>query len=73
MADGYSVTVRITVRGTHTEIFHGIAVTGWQTEITGIAIRRIGNGKIIEEWIESDQPGLMQQPGSFHLPAQANI
>lgn len=72
IAEADKVTVRITARGTHTGVFQGIAATGRQTEITGIAIRRIADGKIVEEWVINDQLGLMQQLGLFHLPAQAD-
>jgi len=72
IAEADKVTLRITARGTHTGVFQGIAATGRRTEISGIAIRRIADGKIAEEWVINDQLGLMQQLGIFHLPAQSN-
>jgi steroid delta-isomerase-like uncharacterized protein len=68
IAEGDKVTLRITARGTHTGIFQGIAASGKKTEITGIAIRRIVDGKIVEEWVVNDQLGLMQQLGIFKMP-----
>jgi hypothetical protein len=53
-------------------VFQGVAATGRQTEIMGIAIRRIADGKIAEEWVINDQPGLMKQFSIFHLPDRAN-
>jgi predicted ester cyclase len=47
IAEGDTVAVRITALGTHTGTFQGIAARGWQTEITGIAIRRMGMGKLL--------------------------
>jgi len=67
IAEGDKVTVRITARGTHTGMFQGIPATGKKTEITGIAIRRIVDGKIVEEWVVNDQLGLMQQLGVFSM------
>jgi steroid delta-isomerase-like uncharacterized protein len=70
IAESDKVAVRITARGTHTGLFQGIAPTGKKTEITSIAIRRITDGKIVEEWVINDQLGLMQQLGIFNMPAQ---
>ena len=70
IAEGDKVTVRLTARGTHTGVFQGLVATGKLTKISGIAIRRIKAGKIIEEWVVNDQLGLMQQLGLFHLPTQ---
>lgn len=69
IAEGDMVAVRITARGTHTGIFQGIAASGKKTEITGIAMRRIADGKIVEEWVVNDQLGLMQQLGIFKMPS----
>jgi len=41
----------------------GIAPTGKQVTITGIAISRIVGGKTVEEWGEMDNLGMMQQLG----------
>ena len=70
VAEGDQVAVRITARGTHTGLFQGIPGTGKITKISGIAIRRILNGKIVEEWVVNDQLGLLQQLGIFKAPAQ---
>jgi predicted ester cyclase len=42
----------------------GIAPTGKQGMMTGIAISRIVGGKIAEEWGEMDNLGMMQQLGA---------
>ena len=63
IAEGDKVAVRITARGSHTGTFQGIAATGKRTEITGIAIRQIADGKIVAEWVVNDQLGLLQQIG----------
>ena len=71
VAEGDKVTVRITVRGTHTGFYQGKQPTGKLTRITGIAIRRILGEKIVEEWVVNDQLGLMQQLGLFKVTAPA--
>jgi steroid delta-isomerase-like uncharacterized protein len=71
VAEDDRVVVRITARGTHTGMFQGIAGTGKLTKITGIAIRRILEEKIVEEWVITDQLGLLQQIGLFKFPLQS--
>ena len=61
MAMGDKVVVRYTVRGTHTGAFMGIPATGKPVEYSGMAIFRIADGKIVEQWQVADQWGLMQQ------------
>ena len=41
----------------------GVAATGKAITLSGIAIYRIANGKIQEEWDYTDLFGLMQQLG----------
>jgi len=61
IAEGNKVALRMRGRGTHKGVFQGVSPTGKQFEITGMAIRRIVNDKIVEEWANPDQLGLMQQ------------
>lgn len=55
------VVVRYTVRATHKGDFMNIPATGKPVKYSGIAIFRIANGKIVEQWQEADVVGLMQQ------------
>jgi steroid delta-isomerase-like uncharacterized protein len=71
VAEGDKVVVRITARGTHTGEYQGLPGTGKITKITGIAIRRVLDGKIVEEWVITDQLGLLQQIGIIKLPQQS--
>ncbi len=41
----------------------GIAPTGKQIEVGGIAIHRLADGKIVEDWASMDLLGMMQQLG----------
>lgn len=59
------VTLRMIGRDTHTGNFQGTPPTGKRFEITGIAMRRILGGKIVEEWANPDQLCLMQQIGAI--------
>lgn len=70
VAEGDKVAIRWSWGGTHTGEFMGVAPTGKQVTITGISILRIAGGKIVEEWGEMDNLGLMQQLGAFPPPGQ---
>jgi steroid delta-isomerase-like uncharacterized protein len=64
VAEGDKVVTRFSARGTHqgeTEEFG--PPTGTQMEITGIAIERFADGKIVENWTNYDALGLLQQLG----------
>ncbi len=63
IAEGDKVVQRFTVRGTHKGEWMGIAPTGKQIEVGGIAIHRLAGGKIVEDWTSMDMLGMMQQLG----------
>jgi steroid delta-isomerase-like uncharacterized protein len=63
IAEGDTVVVRYTWRGTHQGGLMGIPPTGKQVAVSAIAIFRIANGKGIEEWLNADYLGLLQQLG----------
>ena len=60
VGEGDMVAVRHIWRGTH----EGIPPTGRQVTSTGADIYRIVDGKIVEEWSEFDELGLLRQVGS---------
>jgi steroid delta-isomerase-like uncharacterized protein len=70
-AEGDKVVQRFTARGTHQGEFMGIAPTGKQVTIPGIAIHRITDGKIVENWVNMDMLSMMQQLGVIPPPGQA--
>ena len=70
VAEGDKVAMRGTLRGTHKGEHMGIAPTGKELTLTAIAIRRFEGGKIVEEWVETDMLGLMQQMGVVPPPGQ---
>ena len=56
MAEGDRVTARVTMRGTHSGEFQGIAPTGKRVEVKAIDMFRIEDGKIVEHWGHADDP-----------------
>ena len=68
IAEGDKVVHRIKGGGTHKDEWMGIAATGKQVTTTGILIYRIDNGKIVEEWLQYDVLGVMQQLGAIPAP-----
>jgi steroid delta-isomerase-like uncharacterized protein len=63
IAEGDTIAVRQTSRGTHQGDLRGIPPTGKQITVTGLAIHKIANGKFVESWINADSLGLLQQLG----------
>lgn len=63
IAEGDEVAARFTIRGTHTGELMGIPPTGRQVTVSALHILRVANGKIVEEWQNSDDLGMMQQLG----------
>jgi steroid delta-isomerase-like uncharacterized protein len=63
IADGETVMVRWSCRGTHKGDLSGIAPTGKQINISGISVARFANGKMAEGWVNWDALSLMQQLG----------
>lgn len=63
IAEGDKLVDRWTSTGTHTGDFMGIPPTGRRIEISGITISRFSGGRIVEDWYQSDDLGMMQQLG----------
>jgi len=61
--EGDTVVVRHTWRGTHAGHYQGIPATGRRVRFTGNDIYRVVDGKIVEEWSEYDELGLLRQLG----------
>ena len=64
IAEGDMVVVHDTNRVKHTGAFQGIPPTGKELSLTSTDIYRIVNGKIVEQWLETDFTGLMQHLGA---------
>ena len=63
IAEGDKAVTRQTYRGTHQGNLMGIPATGKQLTLTGMAITRIASGKVVEQWANNDDLGLLQQLG----------
>jgi steroid delta-isomerase-like uncharacterized protein len=63
IAEGDKVVKRWTARCTHTGEFMGVPATGNKLEITGTTTYRVGGGKFVESWWNTDTLGMMQQMG----------
>jgi steroid delta-isomerase-like uncharacterized protein len=61
LVDTDKVVMRYRGHGTHRGPFGAAPPTNKDVTYTGIAILRISNGKIAEEWTEYDSIGLMRQ------------
>jgi steroid delta-isomerase-like uncharacterized protein len=71
VAEGDKVVARWTSIGTHEGDFMGVPPTGKRVTTSGITIFRLENGKIVEEWSESDMLGMLQQIGAIPAPQPA--
>lgn len=63
IAEGDKVASRGTMRGTHQGEFMGVLATGKPIEIGYIDVWRFENGKGVENWVQMDTLGLLQQLG----------
>lgn len=73
VADGDTVAVRYTVRGTHSGEFEGLEPTGQTAEWTGMVMYRIEDGHIAEVWVEEDRLGLLEQLEAVDPPAHLRL
>ena len=63
ICEGDEAAYRWTARATHQGELMGTVPTGNPVTITGITINRFADGKIVEEWNNFDQLGMLQQLG----------
>jgi len=70
IAEGDTVAVRLTERGTHDGEFMGIEATGKEFEHQTMAFLRLEEGKVAEWWVQPDNLGLMQQLGVVEPPGE---
>jgi predicted SnoaL-like aldol condensation-catalyzing enzyme len=71
LAEGNKVITRGYFSGSHQGDFQGIPPTGRQIKVKYIDIWRVENGKLVENWVQMDQLGLMQQLGVIPAPGVA--
>jgi steroid delta-isomerase-like uncharacterized protein len=71
LAEGDQVATRWIGRGTHKGELMGIPPTGKQVTVSGLTISRLEGGKIVEEFQNWDNFGMMQQLGAVPELAHA--
>ena len=64
VAEGDRVVIRVTIRGTHQGVFHGIAPTGKAVTVSLVEIMRIEAGTIAESWGGVDLADVLHQLGA---------
>jgi predicted ester cyclase len=67
-AEGDHVAYRLTIRGTHTGEVLGVPASGRQVAVSFIAIVRMEDGRLVEEWGGLDQPDLIRQMRGYPSP-----
>ncbi|MEM8807114.1 MAG: ester cyclase [Cyanobacteria bacterium P01_G01_bin.38] len=70
IVQGDKVALRITYRGTHQGYFLGIPPTQRSIAVSANIILRVANGKVAEEWTESNPLTWMQQLGVMNWMTQ---
>jgi steroid delta-isomerase-like uncharacterized protein len=68
IAEGDRVATRGSWRGTHRGAFMGIPATGKAVTVNYMDFWRLENGKAVENWVQMDLLGLMQQLGVVPAP-----
>jgi predicted ester cyclase len=69
IAEGDSVSFRVTVRGTHQGEFMGVAPSGNQVTFGVQNIYRFRDGKVVERWSNPELLDLMVQIGAIPAPS----
>ena len=70
LGEGDKVATRGYFTGTHKGEFNGIPATGKKINVSYIDLWRIENGKAVENWVQLDMVGLLQQLGVMPAPGQ---
>jgi predicted ester cyclase len=68
VAEGDTVAMRVTLRGTHDGEFMGIDPIGESFEVPNTVFTRIENGEIVERWVQPETLGMLQQLGVAESP-----
>lgn len=61
VAEGDTVVVRATTRGTHQGPLLGVAPTGRRVAMSGLTMVTVRDGRVVESWVKNDVAGLMRQ------------
>ena len=69
VAEGDTVAVRYSVRGTHEGEYRDVKPTRHTVEWTGMDMYRVEDGQIAEIWLEEDRLGLLEGLEAVDPPA----
>lgn len=70
LVSGDRIVYLWTVEGTHSGDFHGMPATGNAVSFSGVAIERVEEGRIVEEWVYFNVLDAAQQMGMRLVPAE---
>jgi steroid delta-isomerase-like uncharacterized protein len=70
IAEGDRVATQGAWKGTHKGVFMGVPATGKSVSVGYIDVWRMENGKAVENWVQMDLLGLMQQLGVVPGPGR---
>lgn len=71
IAEGDKVVSRVTMRGTQRGEFNGMPATGKSFTISGVSVWEVRGNLLIQEWVNWDALGMMQQLGVIPAPMEA--
>ena len=72
VAEGDKVAARWRFHGTNSGSFWGMPPTGKAVNVTATGIFRVVDGKVIDNWVNLDFLGLLQQLGVVPAPGQTS-
>jgi steroid delta-isomerase-like uncharacterized protein len=70
LGEGEKVVTRGSWKGTHKGPFMGVPATGKAVDVKFMDLWRFENGKAVENWVQMDLLGLMQQLGVVPAPGR---
>lgn len=73
VAEGDTVVVRYSARGTHEGEYLDVEPTGNTAEWTGMVMYRIDDDRIVEIWLEENRLGLLEQLEAVDPPAHLRL
>ena len=72
IAEGNKVTTRMAIHGTHHGDFMGIPASGKPVSFSAISIWEVADGKLLQERVNWEALGALQQLGTIPTPGQAS-
>jgi steroid delta-isomerase-like uncharacterized protein len=73
VAEGDLVVTRLRMSGTQQGELFGVPPTGRHFDVAGMSMWEVKGGKLIQEWVNWDGLGMMQQLGVMEQPAAVPV